>query len=217
MSRVPEIGLYLILTRPMLSPVDFAEVCVECGIRMLQLREKDLSDREQLALAQRLVAITRHSVTRLLIDDRIDLAILSGADGVHLGQTDLPPEAARRLLPPEMLLGLSTHSLTQARDALAQKPDYIGFGPLFPTPTKKIPDPAVGLDRLREVLSFTNVPVVGIGGVFPENLPDILSTGVQTVAMVRYFMAAATRAELRRRIESVQCQLAAANPIARTL
>ena len=201
-----EIGLYVIITHPVLPYERIAEICVEEGIRMLQLREKHLSDREMLTVCRRLAAITRGSDTKLIVDDRADIALLGEADGVHLGQTDLTLEEARRIVGPDRIVGLSTHSLVQAREAIAQGPDYIGFGPIYPTPTKAIPDPTVGTELLREVISFSPVPVVAIGGIDAENLYTVTEAGARTLCCVRYLMESP---DLRERIRKLRQMMSA--------
>lgn len=185
-------GLYVIMTEPRIGYRAFMEMCVEEGLPIVQLRDKKLSDRELLALARELAEIRAGTGTKLVINDRIDIALLSGADGVHLGQDDIPVRDAARLqaaqLPPHRYVtGLSTHSVAQAREAISLKPDYIGFGPVFPTPTKAKPDPAVGLESLLEVTAFAPCPVICIGGIFPENVAEVLDAGAKNVCMVRYF------------------------------
>ncbi|MGQ1890523.1 thiamine phosphate synthase [Thermophagus sp. OGC60D27] len=180
-------GVYVILTKPMLPHTTIAEICVQNQVAMLQLREKEMSDRELLKIARDLRAITRGTTTSLVINDRPDIALLCQADYLHLGQDDLPVSEARKIVGP-MKIGLSTHSLEQARQALAQEPDYIGFGPIFPTNAKAKPDPPVGTNQLEQVLAISDVPVVAIGGIFPENIGQVIAAGAQNIAMVRHFM-----------------------------
>ena len=196
-----DVGLYVIITRPVLPYEEIAEICVRRGVRMLQLREKHLSDRQLLDAARRIRAVTRGSPTLFAINDRPDIAALSDADALHLGQDDIPVEEARSIVGEGMLIGLSTHSVAQAREAMAKNPDYIGFGPIYPTPAKAVPDPEVGTALLKEVLGVTTVPVVVIGGIFPENLPEVLGTGARNVALVRHLMETA---ETEKRIAALQ-------------
>lgn len=186
-ANIQDPGVYIIITRPLLPHTTIAEKCVENNISMMQLREKHLPDRELLKIARDLRAVTRGTNTRLVINDRPDIARLCNADFLHLGQDDMTPGDARKIVG-DMKIGLSTHSLDQARKALEQKPDYIGFGPVYPTNAKANPDPPVGTKLLSEVLKFANVPVIAIGGIFPKNLNEILETGARNIAMVRHFM-----------------------------
>lgn len=183
-----KLGLYVIITKPCLKYTQIAEICVRQGVSMLQLREKDnIDDRKLLQIARDIKSITKGSSTKFVINDRIDIAALCDADILHLGQGDISIEDARRIVG-DMPIGLSTHSLEEAKIAITKNPLYIGCGPVYPTPTKASPDPAVGLDLLKKVVEISTVPVVAIGGVFPENLDLIKATGAQSWSMVRYLM-----------------------------
>ena len=183
-----DFGLYVIITKPTLSCEDIARVCVEKGVKMLQLRDKFSDDKTLLAAARSIQNIVRGSQTKFIMNDRVDIAILADCDGVHLGQDDISIQDARQLLGEEKIIGLSTHSLEQARAALAQNPDYIGFGPIYPTPTKVIADPTVGPSLLSEVLKFADVPVVAIGGIDQNTTVEVVAAGAKTLCAVRYLM-----------------------------
>ena len=198
MSR--DFGLYVILTQPRAGHIAVAKACVELGVRMVQLREKTMPDRDLLKLARELRAVTHGTQTALFINDRADIAALCQADGLHLGQDDMSMEDARRIVGAHVRIGLSTHSIAQARAALEQQPDYIGFGPVWSTPTKANPDPVVGTELLRQVVGFADVPVVAIGGIFPSRIPEVLAAGARNLALVRHFMEAE---EPRERIAEV--------------
>ncbi len=182
-----DFGVYIIITRPDLPYATIAKKCVENGIKMLQLREKHLPDRELVKIAKEIRDITKGTDTSFVINDRPDIAAICEADYLHLGQDDITIEEARRIVG-DMKIGLSTHSIQQAKDALAKNPDYIGFGPIYSTNAKANPDPPVGTQKLKEVLGFSNVPVVAIGGIFPENIQQVINAGAKNIAMVRYFM-----------------------------
>ncbi len=182
-----DFGIYIIITKPQLTYTTIAEKCVKNGIKMLQLREKHLSDKELIRIGREIKSITKGSDTKFVVNDRPDLAVLCDADYLHLGQDDIPMEDARRIVG-NMKIGLSTHSIAQATEALAKNPDYIGFGPVYPTITKAIPDKPVGTNLLKQVLGMAKVPVVAIGGIFPENVEEVIGTGARNIALVRHFM-----------------------------
>ncbi len=182
-----QIGVYAIITNPLLSHRAFAEKCVSYGIKMLQLREKHLSDKESIRIGKEIRSITRGTQTKFVINDRPDIAFICEADYLHLGQDDIPIEEARKIVG-DMKIGLSTHSLEQAREALLKKPDYIGFGPIYPTHAKSKPDLPVGTDLLKKVIGFSDVPVVAIGGIFPENIRPVIDAGAVNIAVVRFLM-----------------------------
>lgn len=120
----------------------------------------------------------------LIINDRCDLALAVHADGVHLGQEDLPFADARRLLGPEKIIGLSTHNQEQVREAAALQPEYIGFGPIFSTATKTDHDPVVGIEGLRAARSLTTIPIFAIGGIASRHLADLITAGADGVAVI---------------------------------
>jgi len=152
------------------------------------LREKNMPDRKLLSIAKNIKSIVKGSKTNFVINDRPDISVLCDADFLHLGQEDLAIEEARKIVHQNMHIGLSTHSILQAKKSLTKNPDYIGFGPVFPTPTKAKSDAAVGTNKLLKVLQFVNIPVVAIGGIFPENIKQVMKSGAKNFAMVRYFM-----------------------------
>jgi len=182
-----DFGVYVIITKPQLSYTAIAEKCVQQGIKMLQLREKHLSDRALIKVGKEIRRITKGTATNFVVNDRPDIAALCDADYLHLGQDDIPVAEARKIVG-HMKIGLSTHSLEQAREALKQKPDYIGFGPIYPTNAKAIPDRPVGTEQLKQVLEFAQVPVVAIGGIFPDNIHHVIDAGAKNITMVRHFM-----------------------------
>lgn len=160
--------------------------CVEAGVSLVQLREKAMRPRVLYELTRRAADLTRGSATRLLVNDRADIALALGADGVHLGQHDLDPVAARRLLGDRFIIGYSTHSVAQAVEAARLPLDYIAIGPIFATRTKENPDPAIGLDGLRQVRAAIDpsIPLVAIGGITHANARATLDAGANSVALV---------------------------------
>jgi len=182
-----DFGIYIIITNPQQPYTAIAEKCVSQGIKMLQLREKHLSDKELIKVAKQIRSITKGTITNFVVNDRPDIAAICDADFLHLGQDDISIEDARKVVG-NMKIGLSTHSVEQAKMALEKKTDYIGFGPIYPTNAKAIPDKPVGTEQLKQVLGFATIPVVVIGGIFPENIEQVIDAGAKNIAMVRHFM-----------------------------
>jgi thiamine-phosphate pyrophosphorylase len=182
-----DFGIYIIITNPQLPYTTIAEKCVYHGIKMLQLREKHLSDKELIKIGKEMRSITKGSSTNFVVNDRLDIAAVCEADYLHLGQDDISIEDARKVVG-NMKIGLSTHSIEQAIEVLKHNPDYIGFGPVYKTNAKVKPDKPVGTEQLKQVLGFANVPVVAIGGIFPENINQVIDAGAKNIAMVRHFM-----------------------------
>lgn len=167
------------------------------GCVALQLRAKHIPDGEHLALARALLAQCRAAHVPFWMNDRPDLALLTEADGLHLGQDDLPPHEARKLWGTRPL-GLSTHSLAQARAAVSAGVDLIGFGPVFQTRSKHNPDPEVGLAGAREVCAAIALPVVAIGGIQLANIAALKRAGVQCCAVISALCAANDPAQAAR-------------------
>lgn len=165
----------------------------EGGATFIQLREKHLSPREFYLEAQEALRVAHAHGIRLIINDRVDIALALRADGVHLGQEDLSPEAARRILGAEAIIGFSTHNLEQAREAASLPVDYIAIGPIFNTSSKENPDPAVGLDGLSRVRAATGaIPLIAIGGITPERAKSVLDTGANSIACIATLLAQPT-------------------------
>lgn len=156
------------------------------GARVIQYRDKMSSRGEMLKIARQIRRISRDHGTLFIVNDYIDIALMAQADGVHLGQDDIPIESARKLLPPGMIVGISTHSLEQAMAAQKGGADYIGVGPVFATPTKKDYTP-VGIDLVKDVLGSSEIPVVAIGGLNLDNITQLKKLGIRNAAMVRAF------------------------------
>lgn len=155
------------------------------GATFVQLREKHLSPREFYREAEDALRVARELGVRLIINDRADIAHALAADGVHLGQDDLPPAAARATLGERAVIGFSTHNEEQAREAIELPVDYLAIGPIFPTSSKENPDPVVGLEGLRRVRRIVGqIPLVAIGGIRPENAREVLRAGADSVAVI---------------------------------
>jgi thiamine-phosphate pyrophosphorylase len=159
----------------------------EGGATFIQLREKHLSPREFYHEAAFALDVVRaHTNVRLIINDRADIALALGADGVHLGQHDLDPAAARRLLGERFIIGYSTHSVAQAIEASRLPLDYIALGPIFDTRTKQNPDPTLNLEALRQARARIDpsIPLVAIGGITHTNAPAALHAGANSLALI---------------------------------
>ena len=159
------------------------------GATLIQIRDKKASSRELFDDVLRSVEIAHRLGALLIVNDRVDIALMTGADGVHLGQDDLPPAAARHLLGDKAIIGFSTHNLTQVKAALADGiADYIAFGPIFPTATKSDHDPIVGLQQLTEIRKYIgDFPLVAIGGIVLGNIADVIEAGADSAAMISEF------------------------------
>lgn len=166
------------------SPVELANAFLAGGARLLQLRLKQASARELLAAAAAIARLARAADAVFLVNDRPDIARAVGADGVHLGQDDLPVSAARRVLGPGRLVGVSTHDVDQARAADAEGADYIGVGPIYATTSKEQPLTPRGLDLVRAVRAAVGCPIVAIGGITAETAEDVRRAGANAVAMI---------------------------------
>ena len=159
------------------------EAALDGGVTCLQLREKDASAGEILALARTHFPLCRARRVPLLINDRVDIALTAGADGVHLGQDDLPLPEARALLGPDRILGATAHTVEEALRAQAEGADYLGVGAMFPTGTKTNTIPT-SADTLKAICAAVSIPVVAIGGVTAQNLPTLAGTGIAGAAVV---------------------------------
>jgi thiamine-phosphate pyrophosphorylase len=177
------------LTDRQLSGLSHAEQVLqlsEGGATLVQLREKVLSPLDFYREAEAALRVARERGVKLIINDRVDIALALNADGVHLGQDDLPPEAARRLLGPAAIIGFSTHNLEQAQLAAQTPVDYIAIGPIFATTTKAGSNSPVGLEVLRRTRqAIGSVPIVAIGGIAGDNSEYVLGAGADAIAMIR--------------------------------
>jgi len=166
------------------------------GARIIQLREKHAAPLDWFVDAKNAAEVCRKKDVVLIVNDRSDVAMAIGADGVHLGQTDMPPVAARRLLGDDAVIGFSTHTLEQVREAIELPVDYIAFGPVFPTTTKIDPDAVVGLEMLAQVREIAGtIPLVAIGGITFENARSVLDAGADSLAMIGALLAQASQIE----------------------
>jgi thiamine-phosphate pyrophosphorylase len=205
----PRFGFYSVLTDPLKGYDYMTSLLVDNGVRLVQLRMKDAPEDVVIDTALRMRKITDGSGTLLIINDSPRIAVEVGADGSHIGQNDMQYEQARSIAGDDMIIGISTHSTQQATDACLKRPDYIGAGPVFPTPTKKIPDPTIGIDGMKEILKVSAVPAVCIGGIDLKNLPQVLEAGAENFCMVRQFTQSGNPGQVLKEILRIYSQAAA--------
>ncbi|HEY2487531.1 MAG TPA: thiamine phosphate synthase [Candidatus Binataceae bacterium] len=165
------------------EPVELANLLLQAGARILQLRLKETSGHDFLDAANRIGRLCRERGTIFIVNDRADIAMLADADGVHLGQRDIPLDAGRRVVGPDKVIGISTASVEMARAAEAGGADYIGFGPMYQGGLKNI-KVAQGLEKLRAVRAAVNIPIVAIGGITEATMPAVLAAGADAAAII---------------------------------
>jgi thiamine-phosphate pyrophosphorylase len=190
----PDFDLYLVTDRSLTQGRDLLWVlqqALDGGVKAIQLREKDLGGRELFFLAEAARKLTRRYHARLLINDRIDIALAVDADGVHLSTASIPIESARALLGRQRLLGASTHSLEEAEEAERNGADFVVFGPIYFTPSKAPYGSPQGSAALKKVVDKISLPIYAIGGIKPENIADTCRAGVCGVALISAVMSAA--------------------------
>ncbi|NOY53350.1 MAG: thiamine phosphate synthase [Deltaproteobacteria bacterium] len=184
--------LYLITDRQQVPGGDLLsalEEALEGGVRAVQLRERDLTDRELYDLGMTVRVLTREYGAKLLINDRADIAAAVEADGVHLRQSSYSAREARRIVGKDALIGVSTHSLEQAKAAEAEGGDFVTFGPVFDTPSKRSYGPPLGLDRLDAACRELTVPVFAVGGIGEREVAPVLRAGAFGVALISAVLA----------------------------
>ncbi len=180
------------------SSVEVAAALLASGVRLIQLRDKLASSRELYASAQGVAGSIRSAGGIFIVNDRADVALAVDADGVHVGQEDLPVESARALLGPAKLIGYSTHVLGQVREADQSSADYVAFGPIFPTASKENADAVVGLAGLARARMATRKPLVAIGGITLENARAVIEAGADSAAVISALVGAQ---DIRKRAE----------------
>jgi thiamine-phosphate pyrophosphorylase len=186
MERFRAAGLYLVTSQALSggrSTVEIVSAALTGGVRLIQLREKEMPLREYVALAQQVRELTAAQGALLIINDRVDVALAVGADGVHLGQDDFPIPAARAIAP-ELIIGSSTHSLEEAVRAQAEGASYVNIGPLFPTGTKRWEGEFLGVDGMRKIAAHVKVPFSVMGGIKRGHIPELVAAGARIIALV---------------------------------
>lgn len=188
-----DLSAYLVTDRGMARGRTLSELvtaAVRGGVTCVQLREKTCATREFMTQAAALLPMLRGAGVPLIVNDRVDVALAVGADGVHLGQTDMPLADARRICGPDRIVGVSAESVEDALAAERDGADYLGVSPIYATPTKTDTAPALGLEGLRKIRASVSIPLVGIGGLNAGNAADVIQAGADGVAVVSAIMAA---------------------------
>ncbi|MDK2823860.1 MAG: thiamine-phosphate pyrophosphorylase [Clostridia bacterium] len=188
------------------SNIEVVKEMIDAGIKIIQYREKDnKSIKEKYEECKEIRMLTKEAGITFIINDHIDIALLVGADGVHIGQDDLPIEEVRKLVGPDMIIGLSTHSPEQAQDAIKRGADYIGVGPLFTTNTKKNVCSPVGLEYLEYVVKNHDIPFVAIGGIKLHNIAEVKKRGANCICLVTEIVGAT---DIKKTVEEIRNILA---------
>ncbi len=176
--------IYLITDRKLSDDIyDVVEKALKAGVRAVQLREKDLSGRELTEMSERMLRITERYGADLFINDRVDIALSTGAKGVHLGVKGIPVSVARRIAP-RLLVGASTHTLEEAMRAEEEGAHFITFGPVYETPSKLAYGRPLGIDTLKDVTSRVKIPVFAIGGIDKKRVKEVIDAGAYGVALI---------------------------------
>ena len=173
-----------LLARAGVDALDLARALVAAGARLIQFRHKALYTREAFEQAKAIGRIVQQAGGRYVVNDRADIALMLGADGVHLGQEDLPPAAVRTIAGDKLIVGFSTHNEEQLRAGDREPVDYLAIGPIFGTASKENPDPVVGVGELRRLRVVTTKPLVAIGGITRERARGVLEAGADSLAVL---------------------------------
>jgi len=199
MMRLPSHFYAMVDTAGGHEPVALAGMLLDAGATMMQLRLKDFGSRDFLAVARAIATLCHERGAMLIVNDRADIAKLAGADGVHVGQEDLPLAAARQIVGAGKIVGVSTHTVEQALAAEKGGADYIGFGAIYMGGLKNVKN-AQGLDRLRAVRAAVGIPIVAIGGITEASMPEVLRAGADAVAIITDVVRAP---DIRAKVQSI--------------
>ncbi len=206
-----DFGFYLVMTNPKVGYVECARAAVKAGVKIIQLRMKHCPREEIVAMAREVRAVTAGTNTLFIVNDDPSIAAEVGADGVHVGQDDMTVAEVRAKYPSLKIVGLSTHNPDQARAAIAQKPDYIGCGPVWATPTKDIPDPTLGVETAVAMAKSVPFPAVCIGGIDSGRLPELIRAGAVNYAVVRAVCVSDDPYAAIRRLDEIAARTRAAD------
>lgn len=192
--------LYAIMDAVLLrtSELAFAQMLAESGVELIQYRNKQASSRNLFQISKNLISFLRRQGVRLVVNDRPDVAAMAGTDGVHVGRQDLGVAEARKVCGDALLVGISTHTLEQVREADQTSADYVAVGPIFATTTKEKPDPTVSVEFVLRARALTKKPLVAIGGITVENAAEVYRAGADSVAVARDLICAADPAKRAR-------------------
>jgi thiamine-phosphate pyrophosphorylase len=186
MRRFEAAGLYLVTSQSLSAgrtTQDIVRAALAGGVKLIQLREKDMPLRQYVALAEDVRVLTAQAGALLIINDRVDVALAVGADGVHLGQDDFPVPAARRL-GPDLIIGASSHTIEEALRVQSDGASYLNIGPIFPTGTKRWDGEFLGVEGLKRIARVTTIPFTVMGGIKKEHFPELVRAGARTIALV---------------------------------
>ncbi|MCX7993234.1 MAG: thiamine phosphate synthase [Fimbriimonadales bacterium] len=196
-------GLYVITEPVLRDPIEGARLVLEGGARIIQLRDKQATTRQLVEAGLKLRELTRRHGAILIVNDRLDVALAIGADGVHLGQDDMPVPLARKIAGENFLIGVSVETVEEARQAEAEGAHYLGVGPMFATATKPDAGAPVGPERLRAIKQAVSIPVFGIGGITLENALAVLKAGADGICVISAIMGAADPQEATRQFAAM--------------
>ena len=185
---IQQIGKLHIITDTILqsrfSCIELAELAIRGGADTIQFRQKNGSTKELISNSQKIKHLCIEAGISFVVNDRLDVAIAVDADGVHLGQDDFPIPLARKILPEDTLIGGSAATIEEVRRCVEEGADYVGFGPVFPTASKEDAGPVSGINKLKEVVDASPVPIIAIGGITPENIRKVLEAGAAGIAVI---------------------------------
>ena len=179
-------GLYLVTSQSLSAgrtTLEIVRAALAGGVKLVQLREKEMTLREYTVLAEQVRNLTAQAGALMIVNDHLDVALAVGADGVHLGQDDFPIPAARRL-GPDLIVGASTHSVEEALQAQTEGASYINIGPIYPTDTKHWEDRFLGIEGLKRIAAVSRIPFTVMGGIKREHIPELVCAGAQTIGIV---------------------------------